>query len=153
MEYLSQYKYTINYVKGEDNTVANTLSRMLSKEVPADTEVAAIFTIENDLQVFADIRRGYKEDKWCTAIINDLKWNMINSKLAITWKNGLLFMGGRLMVPKYKDLHEKLYRLVHDNLGHFGGEKSYSSLHNKFYWPNMQNDLLSAYIPGCVDCQ
>ena len=32
MEYLSQYEYTITYIKGEDNTVADTLSRMTETE-------------------------------------------------------------------------------------------------------------------------
>jgi hypothetical protein len=27
------------------------------------------------------------------------------------------------------------------------------SLHNEFYWPNMRKDLITAYVPGCTDCQ
>jgi hypothetical protein len=42
--------------------------------------------------------------------------------------------------------------LAHDNLGHFGFEKSYAALHIDYYWPNMHKDLLEAYIPACIDC-
>ena len=38
-------------------------------------------------------------------------------------------------------------------MGHFGGDKSYASLRNEYYWPNMQCDLEEAYVPSCVDCQ
>lgn len=78
---------------------------------------------------------------------------MIDSKLNISLKNGLLFVSGHLVVLKYKSLRENLYRLAHDNLGHFGGEKSYAFLCHEFYWMNMRKDLLSAYIPSCTDFQ
>jgi len=58
-----------------------------------------------------------------------------------------------LVIPKYKDLREQLFQLAHDNLGHFGVEKSYANLHDDFYWPNMRRDLARGYISGCMDCQ
>ena len=57
------------------------------------------------------------------------------------------------MIPKYKNLRERLFQLAHDNLGHFGTEKSYGNLRNDFYWPNMRRDLGRGYVPGCTDCQ
>lgn len=154
MEYLLQYEYTITYVKEEDNTVVDALSRMPKETPPSlDTHISAIFMIGNDPPLFTNIRKGDKHDMWCTSIMKDLKHDMIDRKLNITLKNGLLFMGGHLIIPKYKNLREDLYWLAHNNLGHFGGEKSYLTLHSKFYWPNMWRDLLSAYILVCADCQ
>ena len=46
-----------------------------------------------------------------------------------------------------------LFCLTHDNLGHFGFDKLYASLRELYYWPNMWQDLLKAYIPSCVNCQ
>lgn len=77
----------------------------------------------------------------------------MDSKLNFSLKNGLLFMGSHLVVPKYKDIWEQLFRLAHNHLGHFGGEKSYALLRDKFYWLNTRRDLVSAYIPGCGPCQ
>lgn len=71
----------------------------------------------------------------------------------MTFKNGLLLVGDRLIILKYKDLQEQLFRLAHDHLGHFRGEKLYGSLRNNFYWPNMRKDLINAYIPSCGPCQ
>jgi hypothetical protein len=152
MEYLSQYKYSITYIKGEDNTVADALSRM-PVENKNPVKISAIFLIENDPKLFTKIRKGYTEDSWCRAIIEDMKRGMMDSKLNIKLKNGLLFIGTRLIIPKYNNIQESLYQLAHDHLGHFGGKKSYASLKEEFYWPNMRKDLLSAFIPGCLECQ
>jgi len=73
--------------------------------------------------------------------------------LNISLKHGLLFIGHQLIIPKYKNLREQLFQLVHDNLGHFGAEKSYTNLRDDFYWPKMRRDLAQGYVPGCMDCQ
>jgi hypothetical protein len=152
MEYLSQYEYSITYIRGEDNTVADALSRMPVSDAEPLT-VAATFSIENDPTLCTKIWKGYTEDTWCTGIMDDLKQGVINKKLDIKLQNGLLFVGSHLIIPKYLDLRESLYRLAHNHLGHFGGEKSYTSLRDEFYWPNMRKDLLSAYVPSCTNCQ
>ena len=46
-----------------------------------------------------------------------------------------------------------LFYLAHDALSHFGAVKSYASLRNLYYWPNMQKHLEEAYVPSCPDCQ
>lgn len=51
---VSQYKYTITYVKGKDNMVADALSR-LPDDTHASSTVSAIFTIENDPRLFSDV--------------------------------------------------------------------------------------------------
>lgn len=68
-------------------------------------------------------------------------------------RNGLLYVGNRLIVPKYDGLHENLFRVAHDKLGHFGADKMYAALRHSYYWPNMRRDLVKAYIPSCMECQ
>jgi hypothetical protein len=58
-----------------------------------------------------------------------------------------------MVIPKYKNLCEHLFQLAHDNLRHFGAEKSYANLRDNFYWPNMRKDLTNGYVLGCPDCQ
>jgi hypothetical protein len=79
---------------------------------------------------------------------NEVLWTR-----SITLRDGLLFIGSQLIIPKYKNLREHLYQLAHDNLEHFGADKSYAALREDFYWPNMQKNLLKGYIPSCPDCQ
>ena len=127
MEYLSQYEYSITYIKGEDNTVTDTLTRMLITEAKP-LPILAIFSIENDPTLFTKIQKGYGKDTWCASILDDIRCRVMDSKLNIKLENELLFIGSHLIIPKYLNLHESLYCLAHDHLGHFRGEKSYASL-------------------------
>lgn len=54
MEYLSQYKYTITYIKGEDNTVADALSRLMEAEA-TPTAIGTVFEIELNPKLYAQI--------------------------------------------------------------------------------------------------
>jgi hypothetical protein len=65
----------------------------------------------------------------------------------------LIFIGSRLIIPNDKHLRKNLFRLTHDNLGHFGTDKSYDTLRNDFYWPNMRHDPVNTYVPSCIECQ
>ena len=179
MEFMSQYDAKIIYVKGEDNTVVDALSR-LSTSAPMENEekhvyahcpndeeddmVAATYTSVEDaylvaghlslagarfkphfdsvsatLSIGADkdllrqIRAGYAEDKWITSTLTKAKEGMPGIKL----NNGLWYVGSRLIVPRVGDIRKTLFRLTHDVLGHFGFDKTYGSLRESFYWPNM----------------
>jgi len=48
-------------------------------------------------------------------------------------------------------LRETLFSLAHDALGHFGFDKTYGSLQEAYYWPNMRWDLEQGYMPSCPD--
>jgi hypothetical protein len=84
MEYLSHYEYLINYIKGEENTVADALSRLPVDERKVSSEtvhVAAAFTIKNDPNILGDIRKGYSEDGWCRGILDNLRQGLMDVKL------------------------------------------------------------------------
>ena len=67
-------------------------------------------------------------------------------------KDGLWFLGDRLIIPADCGIREQLFRLAHDNLGHFGFCKTYDTLHDSYFWPNMCKDLEEGYILFCIDC-
>jgi hypothetical protein len=152
MEYMSQYDCSIHYISGDNNCVADALSQ-LPDSVDQHVPIASIFEIKSDPQIMEDIKKGYHEDPWCQALAKDLAQGFMDCKLNISSCNGLIFIGERLIIPKYKDLHENLFLLAHDDLGHFGANKTYGNLREAFYWPNMWKDLINAYVPSCVDCQ
>lgn len=155
MKYLSECKYSITYINGKQNTVANALSRLPDSVNNHSLLIVAlaVFTIQSHPKLITRIKNRYQAGLWCLGLLDDMKWGMLNSKLNILLKHGLLFIGEWLVIPKYKNLREWLFQLAHDNLGHFGMEKSYTHLQNDLYWPNMQKDLAQVYIPGCMDCQ
>ena len=130
MEYLSQYEYTITYITGEKNMVADALSCLpdsIDEEAPL-LSAAAVFEVRSDPKLIGRITKGYRVDPWCRGILDDLNRRVLDKKLNITLKHGLLFIGSHLIIPKYKHLQEHLFQLAHNNLGHFGTEKSYANL-------------------------
>jgi hypothetical protein len=104
MEYLSQYEYTITYIPGEDNTVADVLFRLPDENGIVDVEACTVFSIEGDTNWARRIKKGYRLDPWCMGIIDDLARGVLDKKLEISLKNGLLFIGTWLVIPKWKSL-------------------------------------------------
>ena len=70
MEYLSQYEYTINYINGDKNMVADVLSRLPESTLTC-AMVGAVFSIENDPDMLQQIKDGYQEDPWCRGILDN----------------------------------------------------------------------------------
>ena len=89
---------------------------------------------------------GYSSDLFSQRLS---KTNVPGVKLV----NGLWYIGSQLLIPRVGNIWEQLYCLVHDTLGHFGSDKSYVTLKDDYYWPNMQHNLEKAYILSCADCQ
>lgn len=77
-EFMSQYEMKIIYIKGEDNTMADTLSRIPANSFPdeaivpamvhevwSDNSVSAILKVTMDRLVLNEIIKGYKSDLFC----------------------------------------------------------------------------------------
>jgi hypothetical protein len=147
-EFMSQYVMTIVYIQGEDNTVADALSRVPPNVFPTKIQqnhIATILSITSDQHILDSIVKGYNTDPFC-------QWVMTTAMPGWHKVNNLWYIGDRLLIPRVNDIRETLFRLAHDTLGHFGADKSYASLRDAYYWPNMCRDLEKAYIPSCPDC-
>ncbi|KAG8842896.1 hypothetical protein FRB96_004611, partial [Tulasnella sp. 330] len=73
-EFLAQYDFTLHYVKGEDNTVADALSRLPDDEddsTPTNT-IAATSTIVIDPDLLQSIKQGYDADLFCQKLCKNL---------------------------------------------------------------------------------
>jgi hypothetical protein len=155
MEFLSQYDATIHYLPGESNCAADALSRLPD---PALTTIATLVTTNSarriktrfDLEdaILDEIRTGYEKDPF-TLKLTKAAPGMTN----VRHEDGFWFIDDCLVVPNSKNIRETLFRLAHDQLGHFGLPKTYGSLRESYYWPHMRRDLEEGYIPGCADCQ
>jgi hypothetical protein len=163
-EFMSQFELKIVYSKGEDNTVADALSRLPDDEADPITDAndelvpnykawrasttASVFNISADSKFLNDIWLSYASDPFCV--------KMIGSKASfpsLTNVNDLWYVGDRLLVPKVTDVRESLFRFTHNLLGHFGADRSYAALRDSYYWPSMRWDLKHAYMPVCIECQ
>src|ERR1700729_2968979 len=106
---MSQYDMTIIYIPGEDNTVADTLSRLppatfpdelieanLAHRVWSGTPVGSVLSITTDKQVLQSILDGYDVDKFCKKTRDT-----VGSVPGVTVSNGLIYVGDRLLIPRF----------------------------------------------------
>ena len=85
---MSQYDLTITYIRGEDNTVADTLPRhppnCFANEMPAPIcveSINAILTITMDRDILERIKTGYLQDEFCkhVATTSMKGWQLVNA--------------------------------------------------------------------------
>lgn len=116
MEHLSQFGMSISYICGEDNMVADALSR-LPTETPEDlfmdvdvahlplrwdcwlkqpTSCNAILMITADQSFLNDVREGYKHNKFCKKLTD-----ITGSMPGVHMINNLWYLGDHLVVPRH----------------------------------------------------
>jgi Integrase zinc binding domain len=130
----------------EDNTIFGFVATLSEVEIAPNSSLT--FSISANKEFLALLHKGYQEDQWTRTLLSATP-SMPN----LMTNNGLWFLDDCLIIPNWGYLHKMLFRLAHDNLGHFGFDKLYETLHHAYYWPKMRRDLEKAYIPSCVECQ
>ena len=165
---MADFDYKIIYIQGEDNSAVDALSRMPDEEPstvfttcalaqtrspspwPSQVPSAMTLTISANKSLLISIKEGYSTNNFCMQIHEGIQAGSVPGAQE---ENRLIYIGGRLVIPCELKIHELMYHLAHNTLGHFGFDKSYESLCNSYYWPNMCWDLEVTYIPSCSECQ
>lgn len=170
--FLQQFDFSIEHIKGKDNTVADILSRY-----PHDTKnknnigqntdaIIATFKVEGStalLRDFKNLPREQNKDPILRQIGEALRTNkrpvdkeidrMLESYHSY---NGVLLFeepstkAKRIAVPKH--LQTRLIWQYHQEMGHFASKKIYTVLKNTFYWPRMKKQIFKE-LRGCDLCQ
>lgn len=131
----------------DSRACARVLANMVNQ--PANIPiVAATLSIAADAELVSGIQLNYVNNLWYKKLL-DAEF----LPHGVQYTGGLLYAGNWLIIPQVSNVCELLFHLAHDVLGHFRFAKTYGSLCDSFYWPNMHQDLEQAYIPGCTECQ
>jgi hypothetical protein len=171
---LSLYRFRIKHVSGEDNVVADALSRRcdhddglehrravqtaLAKQAFAATGNDIIdighslhSAVAVDASAFLDeIRKAYQMDAECVELLREPERN------SYVLRDGLLLRHDDfgILVPNDSGLRSRLLYEAHDAPlgGHMGLEKLLPRLTETFYWPGLRRDA-HEYVRSCPSCQ
>jgi hypothetical protein len=135
-----------DFFSPEDNRIFSLVATL--SDINPTPEHAMTLSISADQEFLTSLLKGYEEDTWTRTLISAAP-SMPNLKC----QDGLWFLDNRLIIPNTGKLRETLFRLAHDNLGHFGFDKLYEALRHSYFWPRMRKELETAYVPSCIKCQ
>src|ERR1700678_1307856 len=121
----------------------STIAALVNAHIPRNTTSSVSF----DPDFISKICDAYTTDPWCQKLMSASK-----GMSELTSRDGLWFLGDRLLVPAGGNLREQIFAMTHDNLGHFGFSKSYKNICRSYFWPGMRKDLEDGYIPSCQEC-
>ena len=155
---LEEYEYTVKYVKGVDNVKADAMSRNPSaslRQPPSQLE-EKIYSVMDDGRLRAQIKAEQVNDlvincaKDCVekgVALGNGRLKRVQKQLRI--ENGILTKSGRAIIPVSMRPH--VLEKVH-GVAHFGVDKTYALLKDRFYWPSMYG-CTKAFVEACLDCQ
>jgi len=151
LNYLAGYDYTVAYIKGVTNVVADALSRRPdTPTVPASSVVVSL-----ESRLLAKLRRSYPLDSWAKAVIAKLQTG--TRVKGYMWEDDLLWARRakdtrRLYVPA--SMRTEVLRVHHDHAlaGHGGTHSTLEKVRRFFWWPAMRLHVVE-YVLSCPACQ
>lgn len=158
--FLQKYQFTVHYIPGPRNIVADALSR---HPLPVVAQISAfdslflpynVVAIRDDNHIIAE----QAKDPFCSSILND-----IQNKPSYILIRGIL---NRVSLPPH-NVHRPLFQIVlppifrpfafflaHDipMSGHLGSSKAVFRVKSQYWWPTLEADTKS-YVRSCTVCQ
>ena len=148
---LAQYDFTVKYIKGITNVVADALSRR--PPTPALCNTTAL--VCEDSRFISKLRAAYAFDTHATAVFSKIAnggtvngYSVEDELLWYQTRSG----SRRLYVPKA--LRCEVLRKAHDHAlsGHGGIVTTVEKVSRSFWWPEMRS-AAEEYALTCPDCQ
>ncbi|SGY12583.1 BQ5605_C011g06548 [Microbotryum silenes-dioicae] len=87
---------------------------------------------------------AYKTNPFCQQAMANIGSVTLDSKIV----DALLYLRGQLIVPSLASILHN----AHDAQGHLGDMKTYRTVQQAYFWPNMSRDV-KHYIQQCDSCQ
>ena len=178
---ISAYNCSIEYLEGKKNTRADMLSRLPVSQVDENMPEVGMFnsnvvatrdaksdniadmsdvkTDDESALMLPDMGKEQRDDPQLQSLIRDmesgsatkgsLKRYIMMDKLLYYCVEGAEIQL-RLVVPKkYQDM---VLQQFHESCAHWGPDKTYKLITNKYHWVGLYRDVLS-HIDKCVRCK
>ena len=157
---LRDYHFEIRYVKGEDNVVADYLSRTagvacasIAEETPAS--MSSLQTTCPELFPWIQAKQGLTPQTSTPApsFLEDLTWDGKRLWFRRKARKGIQDKGAYRVVAPVSIRH-KLIREAHNSFlgGHGGFFKTAERIKAEFWWPSMDQDIAD-HVARCAICQ
>jgi hypothetical protein len=140
-EFIESFPYVIKYIKGKENVMADALSR----------KCMLVTQLELNVVGFEHIKDLYEHDAYFAN-------PYAKCQVKTCWENyymkdGYLMRANKLCIPE-SSLRLLLLQEAHGGglMGHFGRDKTYATLSNKYFWPKMFRDV-ARFTNRCSTCR
>jgi hypothetical protein len=143
MDYLQQFDFVIRHKAGTENKVADALSRRPHLLHMFSANVAG----------FDSIKTEYTSDEDFGSVWNNISNQGNSAEKEYVLRDGFLFYKSRLCIPR-GSFREFLITELHGGglAGHFGHDKTFATVADRFYWPRMRRDVHTV-VDRCQVCQ
>jgi hypothetical protein len=143
MDYLQQFEFVIRHKSGMENKVVDALSRRPHLLYMFSAHVAG----------FDNIKTEYTNDEDFGSVWNNISNQGHTAEKEYVSRKGFLFYKSRLYVLR-GSFHEFLIIELHGGglAGHFGHDKTFAIVADRFYWPQMRRDV-HTMVDRCRVCQ
>ena len=148
-EFLQEYDCTVKYIKGEQNVVADALSRRPDLFALAVSSAHIPPSLQQQLEEYTAVDEYVKEDQLRGAASRLLQ----HKGLYYSRVYGTLYVPNR-PDPKMPCLRELIMRECHRSAlsGHFSVEKVVALISRDFFWPHQRRSV-AALVESCHECQ
>ena len=174
---MEEYGPELRYIQGEQNIVADALSRIeMETQSPAqalcllEINEQPVFTDKTQQECFyqfqiannmdeedspecpVDLRYIRKQQQKDSHTKNLLKEDEYNTKIFHGGgkSHAMIFKDSKIVIPK--GLQSKIIEWYHTTLLHPGKDRTYLTISQHLYWKGMKNDIEN-YVKKCPTCQ
>ena len=140
----SDLQYKITYKKGQENVVADALSRC---------NILELNTVSRCTPAWLDnVSKGYFEDEQAQKLLAMLAGGTILE--AYSLKQGIIYHKGRIWLGNNEEMQKQIMGALHssDVGGHSGFPVTYHRVKKLFSWPKMKAHI-KKFVASCATCQ
>lgn len=150
VEFMQEFDYDVDYIKGKSNVVADALSRQYTEVYHKSSNVIKQlmnFTlVKVSEEILDNLEEEYKKDSHFGEVYKNPKEPYQKIGKRIYLENKLCIPNGDTRKIIMHDSHESL-------LGaHRGLKKTLSQVKRLYFWPDMKKELYE-YVKTCQNCQ
>lgn len=142
------YDYEIIYKSGQENRVADALSR---QELQGSVALNALSVVQTDWLL--PLKQAWETDPELQVIIQDLISDPLSHKHYL-WQHGLLTYKDRLVVGASDSIRNAVLQEIHSSPlgGHSGTERTFKRAKRSFFWKGMKSSVIH-FVTHCDVCQ